>query len=97
MQVIQYVENSKRLCNSQYRGKITLMYKSGVREDIKNWRPITLLNLDYKIIAKIYAERLKKVLPKIINSDQKAFLDGRQISESVRLTQDIIHNNRFCR
>ena len=58
---------------------------------MKNWRPITLLNIDYKIIAKIYGERLKIALPQIIKSDQKAFLKSRQISESVRLTQDLIH------
>ena len=88
--MLKYIEKTKQLSESQYRGVITLLYKAGDRENIKNWRPITLLNLDYKIIAKIYAERLKKVLPTIINSDQKAFLAGRQISESIRLTQDII-------
>ena len=66
------------------------MYKKGDRDDIKNWRPITLLNIDYKIVAKTFAERLKKVLPTIIHPDQKAFLPGRQITHTVRLVQDII-------
>jgi hypothetical protein len=38
------------------------IYKGGEREDIKNWRPLTLLNCDYKIISKLLAERLKNVL-----------------------------------
>ena len=68
---------------------ITLMYKNGEREDIRNWRPITLLNVDYKICSKILAERLKTVLPKIIGTDQKGFVKGRNIFDSNRLLQDI--------
>ena len=88
--VINEIEESETLCESQYRGVISLLYKQGDRDNIKNWRPITLLNLDYKIIAKVFAERLKKVLPSLIGSDQKAFIAGRQITETVRLIQDII-------
>ena len=40
------------MCNSQGMGMITLLYKNGDRNDITNWRPITLLNTDYKIILK---------------------------------------------
>ena len=90
LEVAKVIEESKTLCESQCRGIISLLYKKGDRDDIKNWRPITLLNIDYKIIAKVYAERLKKVLPSIIHPDQKAFLAGRQITESVRLIQDVI-------
>jgi hypothetical protein len=65
------LSKKKELTPSQYKGVLTLLYKSGEREDIRNWRPLTLLNSDYKIIAKILAERLKVVLPKLIHSDQK--------------------------
>ena len=50
----------------------------------------TLLNSDCKIIAKILAERLKVVLPKLIHSDQKGLVKGRNISEANRLLQDVI-------
>ena len=63
--VVKDIFRDKRLCESQYLGMITLLFKKGEREDIRNWRPITLLNVDYKIISKILAERLKKVLPKM--------------------------------
>ena len=42
-----------------------------------NWRPISILNVDYKILAKCIALRLKKVIPHIISSDQTGFIQGR--------------------
>jgi hypothetical protein len=69
---------------------LTLLHKGGELEDIKNWRPLTLLNCDYKIISKLLAERLKNVLTKLIHPDQKGFVKGRNISEANRLIQDII-------
>jgi len=90
IKVVKEIEDTEELCISQYRGVICLLYKKGDRDDVNNWRPITLLNTDYKLIAIIYASRLKKVLPAIINDDQKAYIEGRQIIENVRLTEDII-------
>ena len=57
---------------------------------MRNWRPISLLNVDYKIITKILAERLRNALPSIIHSDQKCFVQGRNMHEANRLLQDII-------
>ena len=57
---------------------------------LDNWRPISILNTDYKIIAKCLALRLKKVLQEIINSDQTGFLPGRYIGENIRLVLDMI-------
>ena len=57
---------------------------------IGNWRPISILNTDYKIIAKCLALRLKKVLPEIINNDQTGFLPGRYIGENIRLVLDML-------
>ena len=90
VQVIREIEDTEELCITQYRGVICLLYKKGDRDEVGNWRPITLLNTDYKIIAIVYASRLKKVLPSIIHDDQKAYIEGRQIMENIRLTQDVI-------
>ncbi len=59
---------------------------------LKNWRPISLLNTDYKILTKILANRLKKVLPSIINTDQSGYLERRLIGQNIRLLEDIDNN-----
>ena len=76
---------------SQRRGLITLIPKKDKSLCyIKNWRPISLLNCDYKIAAKAIACRIKKVLPSVINSDQTGFLKNRFIGENIRLLNSII-------
>ena len=81
----------EQLAYSQYLAVITLLYKKGSRADIKNWRPISLLNNDYKLISKVIAERLKIVLPEIIHTDQKGCVPGRYIGENIRLIDDILY------
>ena len=82
--------DDKQLSYTQYLAIIILLYKKGSREDIKNWRPISLLNVDYKILSKVLAERLKSVLPEIINGDQRGCVPGRFIGENIRLIDDLI-------
>ena len=80
------------LSTTQRRGLITLVPKKNKPANLlKNWRPITLLNCDYKIAAKSIANRMKKILPKIINNDQTGFLKGRFIGENIRLIDSIIN------
>ena len=57
---------------------------------IKNWRPISLLNVDLKTASKALAARIKKVIRSVILYDQTAYVKGRYIGESIRLIQDII-------
>ena len=57
---------------------------------IKNWRPISLINVDAKIASKGLAARVTKVLASIIKSDQTAYVEGRYIGESIRLISDIL-------
>ena len=50
----------------------------------------SLLNVDYKIISKALALKLKKVLPNLISPQQMAYVENRFIGESGRLITDII-------
>ena len=74
----------------QIRNIRVLIYKHGDRDLLKNWRPITLLNCDYKIVAKCLAERIKPHLPNLIKPDQKGYIKGRYINKANRLLKDII-------
>ena len=76
---------------SQKQAIIKLLEKNDKdKRYIENWRPISLLNVDTKIISKALANRLKAVLPDIISHDQTAYVKGRFIGESTRLISDIL-------
>ncbi|KAL9987009.1 hypothetical protein ACROYT_G001243 [Oculina patagonica] len=76
---------------SQRRGVISLIPKKNKDNLLlKNWRPISLLNTDYKIATKCIANRLEKVLPTLINSDQTGYVKNRFIGENIRLISDVI-------
>ena len=81
-----------KLAYSQYLAIIILLYKKGEREKIGNWRPISLNNTDVKILSKILAERVKKVLPDIIHMNQCGCVKGRKIGQGIRLVDDILEN-----
>jgi hypothetical protein len=95
---ILYAFEQCELSVEQKRGIITLIpKKNNNRLFLKNWRPISLLNTDYKIIAKVLATRLQEVLPSIVNNDQSGYLKGRYIGQNIRILEDVSfftkHNN----
>ena len=57
---------------------------------IKNWKPISLLNVDMKILSKSLTKRLKEVLTCLISAQQTVYVQNRNIGESGRLISDII-------
>ena len=63
-------------------------------KDLSNWRPITLLNVDYKIASKAIATKIEKVLPLLINSNQTGFVKGRYRGENIRLINDILEQTK---
>jgi len=55
---------------------------------LENWRLISLLNVDYKIVTKTIAGRVPKVIPKLIHEDQTGYVKGRNIGKDIRLVKD---------
>ena len=91
MYAIQKSYNIKQLCVSQRQAVIKLVEKKGRdKRFIKNWRPISLLNVDTKLISNVLTERLKNVLPDIISKNQTAYVNNRFISEGGRLINDLL-------
>ena len=81
---------------SQRRGVITLIPKDDSNLlELSNWRPITLLNVDYKIASKAIASRIKNVLPALIHSDQSSFMKDRFIGQNIRLINDILEQTEL--
>ena len=76
---------------SQKQAVITLIEKKGKdRSFLENWRPISLVNVDAKIMSKAIATRIKNVLPNIIHHNQTGFIKDRYIGETVRSIFDIM-------
>ena len=98
-----------RSLNEGFRkGELSQTQKEGViicipkgdedRDKLRNWRPISLLNIVYKIGSSSIANRIKNVLPTIISEDQTGFIKNRFIGDNIRLIFDIMswldHNNK---
>ena len=65
-----------------------LIYKKDDRCLAKNWRPISLLNCDYKLTSKIITDHLKQVMHSIVYSDQTCSVVGRSIFSNLHLIRD---------
>ena len=73
------------MSRSQKQAVVTLIEKKGKdRSLLENWWPISLVNVDAKIMSKVIATRLKNALSQIIHHNQTGFVKGRYIGETVR-------------
>lgn len=78
------------LADSQYEGLLRLIHKKDDRRLPKNWRPISLLNTDYKLASKVITERLKKVMSSIVHQDQTCGVVGRSIFSNLHLFRNVL-------
>lgn len=70
---------------------ICMILKSLTSKSMSDYRPISLCNIAYKIVSKLMAKRLKKVLPTIISETQAAFVEGRLISDNIMVAHELLH------
>jgi len=78
-------------CNASF---IALVPKVKNPVNLEQYRPISLVGAIYKIISKVLAERIKKVLPLVIDECQSAFLKNRGILDSVLMANEVIEDIR---
>ena len=82
---------TEELSSSQRQAVIKLIEKKDKdKRLIKNWRPISLLNIGSKSISKSLASRLQDVKPNLVSKNQSAYVNNRFIKEGGRLTLDIL-------
>ena len=92
---LNYGYRTGSLSITQKQGVITCIPKPNKsRVNLKNWRPISLLNVIYKLASAVISNRLKKVLDGLINENQKGFLAGRFLGENVRLMYDVLFETK---
>ncbi|KAK3538386.1 hypothetical protein QTP86_001553 [Hemibagrus guttatus] len=77
------------------RAVLTLLPKKGDLTHLKNWRPISLLCTDYKLLSKALASRLTKVMEQLIHQDQTYCVPDRSIFDNVYLIRDILDVSRL--
>lgn len=75
-------------CNSAF---LTLIPKVSDPQVISNYRPISLVSLQYKVLSKLLANRLRKLLPVVISDHQSTFIEGRQIVDCVLMANEIVY------
>ena len=76
------------------QASISLLLKKGKNpHDCSSYRPISLLNVDEKILAKVLALRLESVLPTIVSSDQSGFIKNRHLFFNVRSVFNIVYTS----
>ncbi|KAL3699252.1 hypothetical protein R1sor_017274 [Riccia sorocarpa] len=83
---------------------VKLLPKSDQKEFLRNWRPISLLPLIYKIAARILAARIKQLVPTLVDEEQVGFVDGRSITDNIlylKLSQELARERNqpsiFCK
>ena len=70
----QHIFSSGQMPESLASGLICLIPKGGDRQEIRQWRPITLLPTAYKILAKMISSRIRPLLPDLIHDTQTSFV-----------------------
>ena len=83
LNAINYACSQKELHLSARRGVINLIPKKDTDVIyLKNWRPITLLNMDFKILAKVLATRMQSVL-ELLKQSQTGFVKNRSTAYNI--------------
>ena len=82
------------LSELQRRGRIAQLFKSGLRADCANFRPVCALNKDYQICSSCQNARFVDVAAMLTGHDQTGFIPGRFMSWNIRKFLDVFHYTR---
>ena len=84
------IEGKGGMPHSMTTGLVSIIYKKGNRDKLENYRPLTVLNGDYKILAKVLANRMKEVIGTVVGRTQTYSIPGRDIADTISSIRDTI-------
>eukprot|EP00253_Pinus_taeda_P020133 PITA_20133 len=93
VRMVKNVFKNHKMGENTKSSHIALIPKEVNPLSFNRFRPISLCNVSYKIVTKILANRLKKLLPHLISENQGGFVPSKQITDNVILIQEVIHNS----
>jgi hypothetical protein len=91
MEVVGWIAESGRVSESMSEGTVRLHFKKGDRMNVRNYRPapVTLVNVDYKLVSRCVAGNLSSVLPGLVYKDQTG-LPGCHVSTNLHVIRDAV-------
>ena len=92
VEVFREMERTGVVQDRMVEGVITILYKKGSKLDLENYRPISLLNVDYKILTRILANRMKRVIGEVVQPTQCYSIPGRDIADTIGTIRDVIEH-----
>ena len=91
--MVRKSQNCSKIGGSTKSSFLALIPKEKGAQSFSRFQPISVCNTGYKIITKVIANKLKKVLPRIILENQGGFIQNRQIQDNIILVQEAIHSS----
>ena len=86
------IEETGEMTESMTMGLVSIICKKGDRDRLENYRPLSMLNKDYKILARVLANRIKGVIGTVVGNTQAYSIPGRDIADTVSSIRDTIQH-----
>ncbi|KAF1333810.1 Rna-directed dna polymerase, partial [Globisporangium splendens] len=80
-----------QLLKEQQHSAVILLFKKGSRAKPGNYRPISLMPVEVKVLSRVLVSRMKGYVAKLVHTDQKGFIPGRSIHHQIILVKDVLH------
>ncbi|KAM2016617.1 hypothetical protein ACFX16_047012 [Malus domestica] len=92
VKIVKAFWHSGKLLRKLNHTNLVLIPKVKCPKNMMQYRPITLCNVIYKILAKLLTNKLKLVMPNVIGDNESAFIAGKQIHDNILVVHEILHS-----